>query len=73
MVNETIQGDVSTLSLVREVDKLVDEKEVNERLKSGKWILIDIGNMIQAQKMREGMETKVAIGQAPYYILGKVR
>lgn len=73
MNNKTIQGDVSTLSLVREVDKLVDEKEVNERLKSRKWILINVGNMIQAQRMREGMETKVAIGQAPYYILGKVR
>lgn len=68
-----MQGDVSILSLVREVGKLVDENKVNEQLKGGKWVLINVGNMIQAQRVREGMETKVAIGQAPYYILGKVR
>ena len=72
MINKIKQGEASILSLVREVDKLVDENEVNERLKSRKWVLISAGNMMQVQKCREGMKTKIAIGQTPYYVLGKI-
>lgn len=71
MIDKSTHGNVSILSLVRKVDKLVDENIVNERLKDRKWLLINVGNMMQIQKCREGIEAKVAIGQKPYYILGK--
>ena len=53
-----------------EITKELDENKVNLMLKES-WVLINVGNQSQVQNVREGNEVKKAIGQIPYYVLGK--
>lgn len=55
-----------------EVIKETEENKVNEKLKEG-WVLITVGNMMQVQNVTEERVVKKAIGQKPYYILGRLK
>ena len=57
---------------ISEVRKEVDENKVNRKLQN-KWVLLTVGNMYQITAVKDGNMERKAIGQTPYYVLGKLR